>query len=113
MPFAVEASRHAEPHKMICMKEKPEKAYGLMFGEAKAVSELDPEQIVVLDGHVVDVKRDPDDPDRVRLVLVRALGPPPGKSPDRREIELICPRDMAFATAQPHNIDLAPLPTRS
>jgi len=47
----------------------------------------------------------------VRLVLVRALGPP-GKTPDQREIEVVCPRDMIFATAQPHNIDLAPLPPR-
>jgi hypothetical protein len=95
------------------MNEESAKPYGLMFGGARVASELDPEQIIVLDGHVVGVKSDPDDRDRVRLVLVRALGPPPGKTPDQREIELICPRDMVFATAQPHNIDLAPLPKRS
>ena len=61
----------------------------------------------------VEVTPDPDDPERVRLVLVRALGPPPGRSPDQRKIELTCPRDMIFATALPHNIDLAPLPARS
>jgi hypothetical protein len=61
----------------------------------------------------VEVTPDPDDPERVRLVLVRALGPPPGRSPDQREIELTCPRDMIFATTLPHNIDLAPLPARS
>jgi hypothetical protein len=87
--------------------------YGLMFGEARAAGELDTGQIVVLDGHVVDVTPDPDDPERVRLVLIRALGPPPGRSPDQREIELICPRDMIFGTALPHNIDLAPLPPHS
>jgi hypothetical protein len=87
--------------------------YGLMLGEARAAGELETGQIVVLDGHVVEVGPDPDDPERVRLVLVRALGPPPGRSPDQREIELTCPRDMIFGTAQPHNIDLAPLPARS
>jgi hypothetical protein len=87
--------------------------YGLMFGEARAAGELDLGQIVVLDGHVVEVTPDPDDPERVRLVMVRALGPPPGRNPDQREVELICPRDMIFGTALPHNIDLAPLPPRS
>jgi hypothetical protein len=92
---------------------KEEQPHGLMFGEARAAGELDTGQIVVLDGHVVEVTPDPDDPERVRLVLVRALGPPPGRSPDQREIELICPRDMIFGTALPHSIDLAPLPARS
>ena len=87
--------------------------YGLEFGEARAAGELETGQIVVLDGHVVEVKPDPDDPERVSLVLVSALGPPPGRRPDQREIELTCPRDMIFGTALPHNIDLAPLPTRS
>ena len=95
------------------MNDEPEKPYGLMFTEARAARELDTGQIVVLDGYVVDVKPDPDDPERVRLVLVRALGPPPGRTPDQREIELICPRDMIFGTARPHNIDLAAPPTRS
>jgi hypothetical protein len=81
-----------------------------MFGKTTAAAELGAGQIVVLDGYVVDVRPDPDDPDRVRLVMIRALGPPPGRTPDQREIELICPRDMVFATAHPHNIDLAPLP---
>ena len=92
---------------------KEEQPYGLMFGKTRAAGELDSGQIVVLDGHVVEVTPDPDDPARVRLVLVRALGPPPGRSPDQREIELICPRDMIFGTALPHNIDLAQLPARS
>jgi hypothetical protein len=95
------------------MNEEPEAAYGLMFDEARAAGELGRRQIVVLDGYVLDVKPDPDDPERIRLVLVRALGPPPGRTPDQREIELICPRDMIFGTARPHNIDLAPPPARS
>jgi hypothetical protein len=84
--------------------------YGLMFREPRAAVDLDRGDIVVLDGHVVEVRPDPDDSERVRLVLVRTLGPPPGRNPDQREIELICPRDMVFATAEPQNIELAPPP---
>jgi hypothetical protein len=94
------------------MNEKPEKPYGLSFGEARAAGELDTGQIVVFDGHVVDVKADPADPERVRLILVRALGPPPGRTPDQRDVEVICPRDMIFGTAQPYNTELAPFPAR-
>jgi hypothetical protein len=78
--------------------------HGLMFEEVRAAGELDEGQIVVLDGHVVEVTPAPDDPERVRLTLVPALGPPPGTSPDQRAIEVICPRDMVFGTARPHNI---------
>jgi hypothetical protein len=87
--------------------------YGLMFREARAAAALGSGDIVVFDGHVVDAKPDPDDEGRVRLVLVRALRPPPGKSPDQREIEVVCPRDMVFGTAVPHNIEIAPPPPRS
>jgi hypothetical protein len=87
--------------------------YGLRLGEARAAEDLDRGQIVVLDGHVVAVKPDPVEPGRVRISLMRALGPPPGTSPDQREIELICPADMSFAIAVPHNIELAPLEARS
>jgi hypothetical protein len=94
------------------MNEEPEQPYGLSFAEARAADELERGQIVVFDGHVVDVKADPDDPQRVRLVLVRALGQPPGKMPDQREVEVICPRDMIFGTARPYNVELAPFPAR-
>jgi hypothetical protein len=87
--------------------------YGLMLKEARAADELESGDIIVLDGHVLDVKSDPNEPGRVRVVLARALGPPPGTSPDQRPIELICPADMSLATAAPHNVDLAPLPTWS
>ena len=87
--------------------------YGLMFGETLPAHELRTGQKVVLDGHVVEVEPDSDDPACVRLRLIRALGPPPGTNPDQREIGLICPRDMVFATAQPHNVELAPGPPRS
>jgi hypothetical protein len=93
------------------MNVEPEKPYGLSFGQARPAGELDTGQIVVFDGHVVEVKAESDDPERVRLVLVRALGPP-GSTPDQRDVEVICPRDMIFSTAQPHNIELAPLPAR-
>ena len=84
--------------------------YGLMFREPRAAVDLDRGDIVVLDGHVVEVRPDPDDSERVRLVLVRALVPPPDRNPDQREIELIWPLDMVFATAEPQNIELAPPP---
>jgi hypothetical protein len=86
--------------------------YGVAFDEAVPASRLSVGQIVVLDGHVIEVTPDPDDPELVRLTLARALGPPPGRNPDQRRIELVCPRDMVFATAVPHNIDLAPLTSR-
>ena len=76
-------------------------------------AELEEGKIVVLDGHVIRVEPVSGDPDRVRLILVRALGPPPGKTPDQREFEVVCPRDMVFGTAVPHNIELAPFPPGS
>lgn len=94
------------------MNEEQEKPYGLMLGVARAAGELETGQIIVLNGHIREIKADPDDEHRVRLVLVRALGPP-GRKPDQREFELVCPPDMAFATGHPHNIELAPLPPRS
>ena len=92
------------------MAAEHDEPYGLAFGAAVPASEVDPGRIVVLDGYVVRAAPDPDASDRVRLTLVRALGPPPGRNPDQREIELICPRDMLFSTAVPQNIDLAPPP---
>jgi hypothetical protein len=89
------------------------KPYGLAFRAPRAAGELEREQIIVLDGHVVEVSVDPADSDRVRVTLIRALGPPPGPDPDQREIQLICPRDMIFSIAEPSNIELAPLPPQS
>jgi hypothetical protein len=70
-------------------------------------------QIVAVGGGIVAVMPDADDSECVRLVLVAALGPPPGRSSDRRKMQLICPRDMRLATAEPHNIDLPPPPLTS
>jgi hypothetical protein len=83
-----------------------------MFLAALRAGDLQEGQIVVLDGHVVSVTPDPDDPELVRLKLIPALGPPPGTSPDQREVEVVCPRDMRFGTAAPHNIELPALPPR-
>ena len=94
------------------MTEKDE-PYGLMFADALPAAELREGQIAVLDGHVIGVETDPDDPQRVRLTLVRVLGPPPGKAPDQRPIEVICPRDMVVGTAEPHNIEFAGPPIGS
>jgi hypothetical protein len=92
------------------MAAEHDEPFGLEFRAAVPASDLQEGQIVVLDGHVIRVAPLPDDPDRVRLTLVRALGPPPGKTQDQREIEVVCPRDMVFGTAVPHNIELAPPP---
>jgi hypothetical protein len=83
---------------------------GLAFGRAVPAEELTEGTIVVLDGHVLERAGDLDDPDRMRLVITPALGPPPGRDADHREIVVIAPRDMRFATAQPQNIELARLP---
>jgi hypothetical protein len=89
-----------------------EEPYGLVFRRAVAAGELEEGTIVVLDGHVVESAADPDDAERVRLVVVPALGPPPGRNPDQREIVLSAPRDMLFGTAQPQNLQLPSLPRR-
>jgi hypothetical protein len=87
-----------------------EKPYGLAFGRAVPVEELDPGTIIVLDGHVLERTIDPNDPDRARVVITPALGPPPGRNPDHRDIVVIAPRDMLFGTARPDNLELAPPP---
>jgi hypothetical protein len=93
------------------MKNQQE-PYGLAFGRAVPAEELKQGTIIVLDGHVLEAVADLDDPDRMRLVITPALGPPPGRDPDHREIVVVAPRDMMFGTARPQNIELAPLPER-
>jgi hypothetical protein len=90
-----------------------DEGYGLAFGRAVPAGALERGTIVVLDGHVLERSVDPDDPGRVRLVITPALGPPPGRDPDHRQIVIIAPGDMTFGTARPHNIELAPLPEPS
>ena len=89
-----------------------EEPYGLAFGGAMRAEDLERGTIVVLDGHVLQRTVDPDDPDRIRLVITPALGPPPGRNPDHRDIVIVAPRDMTFGTAQPQNIELSALPER-
>ena len=91
------------------MKEE-KKPYGLAFAAAVPAGDVTPSTIIVLDGHVLESAADPDDPERVRLVIVPALGPPPGRHPDQRKVVVSVPRDMALGTARPHNIDPRPLP---
>lgn len=96
------------------MEEEKQERFGLMIDAARPAADLQVGEIVTLNGHLVEVRPDPGDADRLRLVLVRALGPPPGKgTPDQREIEVVCPRDMLFSTATPYNVDLAPMPPRT
>jgi hypothetical protein len=89
-----------------------EQPYGLAFEGAVRAAELEEGTIVVLDGHVVEAGPDPAEPERVRVVIVPALGPPPGRAPDHREIVISAPRDMRFGTAGPQKIELARLPRR-
>jgi hypothetical protein len=86
-----------------------EESYGLAFGGAVPAERLERGTIIVLDGHVLERAAEPDDPDRIRVVITPALGPPPGRNPDHRDIVIIAPRDMMFGTAWPQNIELAPL----
>jgi hypothetical protein len=85
---------------------------GLTFEKAVTAERLAPGEIMTLDGHVISASIDPKDPERVRLVVVAALGLRPGATPDQHEIVISCPRDMAFGTAVPRNIQLAPLARR-
>ena len=89
-----------------------EEPHGLAFRGAIRAEDLERGTIVVLDGHVLQRTVDPDDPDRIRLVITPALGPPPGRNPDHRDIVIVAPRDMTFGTAQPQNIELSALPER-
>jgi len=81
---------------------------GLLFDKALAAGRLEADQVVVMNGRVLESGPDPEDPSRVRLVLVRVLGPPPGDRPDPREMVLSCPRDMELGTGIPHNLDGPP-----
>lgn len=84
---------------------------GLRFDKVVSAEELERGQIVKLEGHVLQRGPDPNDPGRVQLVLVAALGLSPDDEPDQREIALSCSADMGFATLRPLNIELHP-PTR-
>ena len=71
-----------------------------MFEKAVAAGALEPGQVVVLDGRVVDVGPAPEGAGRARIVIVTAMGPPPGDHPDPREIVLTCEGGQSFSTAR-------------
>ena len=70
------------------------------FEETVAARALEPVQVVVLDGRVVEVGPAPERAGRVRIAIVTAMGPPPGGRPDRREIILVCEGGQSFSTAR-------------
>ena len=72
----------------------------LAFDRAVAARALEPGQVVVLDGRVVEVGLAPEGAGRVRIVIVTALGTPPGDRPDPREIVLTCEGGQSFSTAR-------------
>jgi len=72
----------------------------LMFERAVAARALEPGQVVVLDGRVVEVGPAPERAGRVRIAIVAAMGPPPGDHPDPREIILTCEGGQSFCTAR-------------
>jgi hypothetical protein len=78
---------------------------GLRFDKALAAERLEVGHVVVVDGRILESGPDPEDASQVRLVLVTALGPPPGDHPDQRELVLSCPRDMELETAIVHGPD--------
>ena len=72
----------------------------LMFEKAVAARALEPGQVVVLDGRVVELGPAPEMAARVRIAIVTAMGPPPGDRPDPREIILTCEDGQSFSTAR-------------
>ena len=94
------------------LHERPKEALRARLAAAVPAGDVTLGTILVLDGQVLESTRDPDDAERVRLVIVPALGPPPGRNPDQRTIVISVPQDMALGTAPPENIELVPLPNR-
>jgi hypothetical protein len=79
---------------------EPSLSPALTFERSVAARALEPGQVVVLDGRVVDVRPAPGGARRVRIVIVTALGVPPGDRPDPRELVLTCERGQGFCTAR-------------
>jgi hypothetical protein len=72
----------------------------LMFEKVVAARALEPGQVVVFDGRVVDLGPAPEGAGRVRIAIVTAMGPPPGDRPDPREVILTCEGGQSFSTAR-------------
>ena len=79
---------------------EPSLSPALMFDKAVAARALEPGQVVVLDGRVVEVGPAPERDARVRIAIVTALGTPPGDRPDPRELILTCEGGQSFCTAR-------------
>jgi hypothetical protein len=79
---------------------EPSLSPALMFDKAVAARSLEPGQVVVLDGRVVEAGPAPERAGRVRFVIVTALGVPPGDRPDPRELVVTCEGGQAFCTAR-------------
>jgi hypothetical protein len=77
-----------------------ERERGLRFGSPVPAGDLEPGQIVVVDGTIAAVDSDPDDPDTVRLRIVRLLAGVADET-DEADVILSVPRDMRIATAVP------------
>jgi hypothetical protein len=73
---------------------------GLRFAETVSAGELREGQVVVVDGGVLETRPDPDDFERVRVVVVRLVAGVEAV-PDPREVVVTVPRDMKIATAYP------------
>jgi hypothetical protein len=80
--------------------QEPSASPPLMFERAVAARALERGQVVVLDGRLVELGPAPEDAGRVRIVIVTALGPPPGDRSDPREIVLTCQAGQSFVTAR-------------
>ena len=76
-----------------------EKRFALRFGAPVAAQDLAEGEIVVVDGHVVEVGEDPDDPSRVRIVVDRALAGVKADEPDSGPVILSVPAGTKLATA--------------
>ena len=77
-----------------------ERRMGLRFERPVPAHELQPGQVVVVDGHVVEAAPDPDDPERIRVVVARFLAGVESQ-PDDGTVVVSVPREMRIATARP------------
>ena len=81
------------------------KKIGLRFEGARRADGLQRGQIVVIDGHVVEIRPDPQDAQRVEIVIARFLAGVEGQQ-DERTVVVSVPSDMRIATA--HRFDGEP-----
>jgi hypothetical protein len=79
---------------------EPSLSPALRFEKGVPAQALEPGQVVVLDGRVVELVPAPEGAGQVRIAIVTALGTPPGDRPDPREIVLTCEGGQGFCTAR-------------